>query len=547
MLFLFGSRDAPTSQEPLLANATAANYNRGVNKPQVSPENELKTLQHRRDFYVLALSAIILGGAWLRCWQATESLWLDELHTSWVVASGAGDVLPRAQAGNQSPLYFYLEWFVVQICGQSAVALRLISLLSGIGLVGVVGWLVSHWTGSRSAALLASLLVALNRDCIFYAQEARPYALVQLAATAHGALFVTMLTRPTWRARLAFVGGAICLLYLHYTTFLLLLGEAVCWALLTLWHRVRVEYRWTQAAVDSLLVALALLPSTMHLLSIVQHRDNWSRIVHAWPLPYAFQVMWLLFGLVPVVTLIVAGVWRGSRKGLENFMTASVPSVWSACWFAVPMLAAWMATFSSVAALFMVRYLVASVVGGIVFAALCHAAVNARLPRVFLALVLVAGTVATSGMVPQFRFDGRFIGDRNEAWDEAVAWLDQQLQGTRTPLFLCAGLLEDEELSAVGPSDELVEYCLFPVRGVYRLDSGRSAPLPTSSRAEFSDRQCESIARQHGCWLLIRATEKTTRSIVQALSEDLRRRGMTVETPLRQHFGTLTVVRMITE
>ncbi|MEZ6075018.1 MAG: hypothetical protein R3C56_04880 [Pirellulaceae bacterium] len=39
---------------------------------------------------------------------ATESLWLDELHTSWVVAGPWSDVASRARQGNQSPLFFWV-------------------------------------------------------------------------------------------------------------------------------------------------------------------------------------------------------------------------------------------------------------------------------------------------------------------------------------------------------------------------------------------------------------------------------------------------------
>ena len=174
------------------------------------------------------LIPLVLLGAWLRCAQVHESLWLDELHTSWVVADGAGAVADRARAGNQSPLYFGLVWGVVQLLGHHEWTLRLISLAAGIGLILGTYALVWHWSRSVASGLFAALLVAISRDCIFYAQEARPYALLQLSAVAHAALFVELVQRPTRARRMVLVVGAAWLFYLHYTSFLFLLAEAVC-------------------------------------------------------------------------------------------------------------------------------------------------------------------------------------------------------------------------------------------------------------------------------------------------------------------------------
>ena len=78
-------------------------------------------------------------GLWFCCSQAGESLWLDELHTSWVVAMGCRRFPPARGAGNQSPLYFYLEWGVVQLAGQHEWTLRWLSLAAGTGLILAVG------------------------------------------------------------------------------------------------------------------------------------------------------------------------------------------------------------------------------------------------------------------------------------------------------------------------------------------------------------------------------------------------------------------------
>ncbi|MFO7902810.1 MAG: glycosyltransferase family 39 protein [Planctomycetota bacterium] len=561
----------------------------------------------------VCLVLIVLGAAGLRGWQVTESLWLDELHTSWVVADTAGAVAERARAGNQSPLYFWLVWGLVRLCGHTEWTLRLISLVSGIALVVAVAWLLWRWTGAVGSCLLGALLLALNRDCIFYAQEARPYALVQFSAVFHAAIFVVMLKRPTRTNRLMFVGGAAWLFYLHYTTFLFLVAEGA--SLLVLWgvRRRIIAYRWPQAAFDTVLIAFLFLPAVPHLLEIAERRENWERIVRTWPPPQGLQVAVVLLGVIPAVAVLLAGLCHGKSR-LRRVDAAL--TVWPACWFLVPILLAWLSTVSQVAALCMVRYLVASVVGAIVFAALCHARLCpcrgsetgtargtllsrfVRLCRGFsqklpwfsqrryrpvaddfvrresgqredglrraafrpdksdrlqytshrwwpgaLACLLIGGTLFTNGIVQQIWRDGRVIADRNEAWDRATAWVQAELQRTRAPLFLCAGLMEDRALGKDADS-ELIEYCLFPLSGIYRVRASHLEPLPTMEGVGLTPSQQRLVRRHQGMWLIVRATPSTTRGIVSSLREQFRREGTPLLVQQERHFGGLTVLRL---
>lgn len=515
----------------------------------------------------LSLACIVLGGAALRAWQVNESLWLDELHTSWVVADGAGEVGQRARSGNQSPLYFWLVWAVVQWCGHTVWALRLLSLISGTALIAGLAWLVWRWSGVVGSGLVAALLVTFNRDCIFYAQEARPYALVQLSAVCHAAIFVAMLKRPTWRNRGMFVAGAAWLFYLHYTAFLFLLAEACCALIVRLWRPGWAAYRGRQAVVDAALIATLLLPSLPHLWQIAHRRENWARIVEAWPLPYGLQVALVLCGAVPAATVALRALVRRSpdlprHLGLLN--------LWAACWFLVPLSLAWLSTLAHVAALCMVRYLVASVLGAVVFAALCHGLlcedvaeagprpsrplgnllsllcskrVRGRWWGRLLACFLVGGTVYASGIVPQLDYDGRVIGDRNEAWDRATNWLQEELQQTQKPVFLCAGLVEDRALEERA-DDKLAEYCLFPFSGIYRLPASHLEPLPTTERVTLTPGQRELVRRYGGLWLVIRASPGTTKRIVSAVTQDLRSAGLSLHVVETHHFGSLTVIRL---
>ena len=95
-------------------------------------------------FHLMMLAAITALAALLRLWQINESLWVDELHTSWCVQDGLSQVVERAAAGNQSPLYFYLAGGITRLLGESEFTLRLPSLLAGIALPGVTWLLVQR-------------------------------------------------------------------------------------------------------------------------------------------------------------------------------------------------------------------------------------------------------------------------------------------------------------------------------------------------------------------------------------------------------------------
>ena len=66
---------------------------------------------------ISALALIVAVGGWLRFQVATNDLlWLDELHTGWVVDAPAfSDIASRAADGNQTPVYFWITRLLIQL------------------------------------------------------------------------------------------------------------------------------------------------------------------------------------------------------------------------------------------------------------------------------------------------------------------------------------------------------------------------------------------------------------------------------------------------
>jgi hypothetical protein len=211
---------------------------------------------------------------------------------------------------------------------------------------------------------------------------------------------------------------------------------------------------------------------------------------------------------------------------------------WTLCWVSVPPLLAWLSTWSGLAALAMLRYLVASMAGAIVLAGLCHATFASRVYRWTLAIALVVGTVGTSGMIQQWRYDGRWIGDRQEPWHELIDWLNQRWPAERLPVFLCSGLLEDAALQDRADAD-LREYCLFPVSGLYRLSARPLEPLPTRRDIQLSGRPRQIALDHGGAWVVIRGGENTAARLIGSIGGQLAARPMEM-----QRFGNLVAIRL---
>ena len=98
--------------------------------------------------FAVAIALSMLGGVAVRLWAARDFLWLDELHTSWAVSGTFADVSARAVDGNQTPLYFWLTFAALKIFGTSTLALRSVSMLSGIALVILLP--IGVWRITRS-------------------------------------------------------------------------------------------------------------------------------------------------------------------------------------------------------------------------------------------------------------------------------------------------------------------------------------------------------------------------------------------------------------
>jgi Dolichyl-phosphate-mannose-protein mannosyltransferase len=514
------------------------------------------------------LLPILVLATLLRLWQINESLWLDELHSAWVVSSGVGEIVERAQIGNQSPLYFYLPWLTTSLFGMSEWALRLPSLLAGVGLVAIAYGMIYQWTRSIIAASACAVLVATDHNFLFYATEARPYACVQLIAAIQLAIFWKLQSDTRVRVRAAFVVASVLLCYLHYTAILLLAGEILLAAIrsVNLYRRREGStYLIDKMAIDLVVFALLVAPLGLHVLDVGARRGNWASFINN--ISIYLPVRWFSLDVYVAVPIIVcslfATIWlcRQPKKAKELESGGKVEagsvslcglsrrgvtaSAMLFCWLGIPLAIVWLLTVTDAARLYLGRYVVGAALAPVLFAGLCVAFFESRKHQTIVASIIIAFAVGNSGMIGQLRYDSRLFGDRVENWRDAVRFVNDN-HIFRDPVFVRSGLLEADRL-ATDNSELLRRYCVLPVTSIYQVERSVDdiRPLPTSNSGSLSSEDMQRVEQSGAAWFIINGNVATCEHVRERILESLAKDDQSAVVLNEQRFGNVEALLII--
>ena len=540
-----------------------------------------------------------------------ESLWLDELHTSWSIAGGSWrQVADRAAAGNQTPLYFWIAAAVVQTLGDSTDwIVRAPSVVAWLAAMGLAVWVLLRERGtgeapdgSRGPLFWVGVLgwIAVDRLHWFYATEARPYALVQLVTLA-GWFCLAELQRELQselqvrRGGKVFwlVGGwvvlAVVSVYLHLTALLpvgcqWLVGVAVLLSRsrqrlpeqVVAPERIKAKllYVWLAAAVG---VAVACLPVLSVAKPVWQRRAQWASFASDVSLANGLAMFPVVAVLAPVLGAVVMGALlsRFGRGRVVESVTARAADAaavdrWGNrwLWWAAllgPWLLAWLITALEIAPMFHRRFVIASALPLVIVGALELMRVRRAWLR-GLALVTVAGAIAFSqGSVGIWR-QGYLVGTlRGEDWRGAAGWLSDRVRpGERV---LCSsGLIEAVDVQL--PLDrELAEYLAFPLGGAYRVrvldDGADESAVPIVALAADAGLWAEQVGEQRAgqvaqqtpeqvvaperCWLVYRGAKGRLLEKVEVFAAGRRKRGGEVRLVEVKGFGRVWVAELMVD
>ncbi len=304
---------------------------------------------------VLALSlGIVFLAAALRFHNlGTQSLWNDEGNAYVQATRNFADIASNAARDIHPPGYYWLLAFWHDLTGSSEVALRSLSTLASILSVAFT-FALGKRLFNPAAGLAAAVLVALNTFSIYYAQEARMYALLALWGSA-GMWVLVGLLRNTGRTRhvvslqwglaLALINTAG--LYTQYAYPFIMLAQGV---MFLIWFVIHFAFRArTQRAVSLLGVYIAANILTILLFlpwlpTALRQVTQWPSTGTPIPAGEALAIIggWFTFGItyefVPNATnylpialiLLLCGLlgWLWFR-GKNAFWSTLVPIIWA--------------------------------------------------------------------------------------------------------------------------------------------------------------------------------------------------------------------------
>lgn len=266
-----------------------------------------------RDPYVRGIAAITLLAAVIRfAVIGIPSFWPDEAFTINILdgsLSHALHTIPDTES--TPPLYYLIAWGWAKVFGTSEEGVRSLSALCGVLTVPVVAAAATRLVDRRTG-LVAALLMATNPFLIWFAQEARAYALLVLLAAIGFQFFVRFLDTGDRRALVWWAVASALLLSTHYYGVLMVGAEAV-WLVAAARPGTRGRVVGAIAAVGA--VGLALVPLILkqrHNEFATPPAENASTFVRAIQVPKQFVVGFdapaeTLLAVVCLV-LVVAGL-----------------------------------------------------------------------------------------------------------------------------------------------------------------------------------------------------------------------------------------------
>ncbi len=156
-----------------------------------------------RNLIVLVL--VLFLAAFLRFYLLDgQSFWNDEGNSARIAERSLQLITEGAAGDIHPPLYYYLLHFWRGVFGTSEFALRSLSAMLGVLLVGLT-FLIGRKAFSVSIGLMAAFVAAINPFQVYYSQEARMYML--LAVIGAAATFFLLRLLVGWRNERLAAGG----------------------------------------------------------------------------------------------------------------------------------------------------------------------------------------------------------------------------------------------------------------------------------------------------------------------------------------------------
>lgn len=218
----------------------------------------------------LFLPAVLVGAAVLRTlwwiWYAdvleNDGVEFVRLATNWFHGHGYVSTLGGAHT-MYPPFYPLLIGLLAPVAGSEEAAGRLVPLLAGVALVGVIYSIALRVFGPR-VAMFAGVLAAAHPLLIALSVTTSAEGLYITMAAAASLLLVECMDRPSW-ARAVLAGLCVAAAYLTRPEALVLVPLLAAVLVAVYWHRGRLGRGFGLAAVLGVTTFLLATPYVIHL------------------------------------------------------------------------------------------------------------------------------------------------------------------------------------------------------------------------------------------------------------------------------------------
>jgi mannosyltransferase len=252
---------------------------------------------------------IALLSAALFSWRVERaSPWFDEAITRDVTSRSASEIVGLAEHVDLVHTAYYLLVHAVLGTSESVTPIRMLSVVAA-ALTAVLLVRLGRELGSAHVGVLAGLLWTLAPLVSRYAQEARPYAMVALAATATTLALVRFCRRPWLPGRAGLYAVSLVVLGLLNVLALLLLVVHLTYVLATSAGTIR--RRWALSVAGALVVLSPMLIASA----------GQSEQVSWLPRPHLEQLTGFLLAeyavgllVLALLALAIAGLGRGTHS-----------------------------------------------------------------------------------------------------------------------------------------------------------------------------------------------------------------------------------------
>lgn len=311
-------------------------------------------------FLILGLALV------LRLIGLNQSLWLDEAVQAITAQNNIPYIFQEILGDFHPPLYYFLMHYWVRVFGSSEIALRMPSVLFGVGTVWIIYQL------GKLGTVSGAIFLATSQFHIFYSQEARMYSMACFLATLSTYYFIKIVYFNKSEERKAeseelklktknydyfwYFLSTLCLIYTDYYGILILLAQGIY---------LIIKRKYKAFLVTNCLLLIAYIPWIPMLIKqirqgvlMTQLIPGWGRLVNvsflkAIPLTLVKFTLGritifnkTIYGLVMLGVLGTLGIlgykfyeyYKNSKDNKKNFLQIIL------LWFFVPLLFSWLAS-----------------------------------------------------------------------------------------------------------------------------------------------------------------------------------------------------------